>query len=98
MPSASVAGPSVATIFVRLSNIASDSVEPACKFVRRPGGGSRKQSEVGMKTVRFTVGIAAAAALSFSGVASAQTTPTVLDPKLEVRPVATGLSQPVQME
>ena len=51
-----------------------------------------------MKAVRFTVGIAAAAALSFSGVASAQTTPTVLDPKLEVRPVATGLSQPVQME
>ena len=30
--------------------------------------------------------------------ASAQTTPTVLDPKLEVKPVITGLSQPVQME
>ncbi len=51
-----------------------------------------------MKTVRFTVGLAAAATLTFSGVAAAQTAPTVIDPKLEVKPVITGLSQPVQME
>lgn len=50
-----------------------------------------------MKAVRFTVGLAAAATLTIGGTAFAQTTPTVLDPKLEVRPVISGLSQPVQM-
>ncbi|MBE2316248.1 PQQ-dependent sugar dehydrogenase [Solirubrobacter sp. CPCC 204708] len=53
-----------------------------------------------MNAVRSTVGIAAAAvALTFTGVASAQTpTPTVVDPKLKVEPVVTGLNQPVQMQ
>lgn len=51
-----------------------------------------------MKAVRFTVGIAAAASLTFAGSALAQTAPSVVDPKLKVEPVVTGLSQPVQME
>lgn len=51
-----------------------------------------------MKAVRFTVGIAAAATLTISATAFAQTAPSVVDPKLKVEPVITGLSQPVQME
>jgi glucose/arabinose dehydrogenase len=54
-----------------------------------------------MKAVRCTVGLTAAAALTFTGVAGAQTptpTPTVVDSKLGVTPVVSGLSQPVQME
>ena len=52
-----------------------------------------------MKTVRFTVGIAAAAALSFSGVASAQTHAD----RAWIRSSRSGRSrpgsaQPVQME
>jgi glucose/arabinose dehydrogenase len=37
-------------------------------------------------------------ALVFAADAAAQTAPSVVDPALEVRPVATGLAQPVQME
>ena len=53
-----------------------------------------------MRATRRALGITAAAgALLFAGEAGAQTpAPTVVDPKLEVAPVATGLSQPVQME
>lgn len=51
-----------------------------------------------MKTVRFTVGITAAVSLTLAGSAFAQTAPSVVDPKLKVEPVVTGLSQPVQME
>jgi len=51
-----------------------------------------------MKAVRFTVGIAAAASLTLASTAFAQTAPSVVDPKLKVEPVVTGLSQPVQME
>jgi glucose/arabinose dehydrogenase len=52
-----------------------------------------------MKAVRYTVSLAAAVgALTFTGVAQGQTAPSVVDPKLEVEPVITGLSQPVQME
>ena len=39
-----------------------------------------------------------AGAFVFASTAAAQTAPTVLDPKLEVRTVTTGLSQPVQMQ
>jgi glucose/arabinose dehydrogenase len=49
--------------------------------------------------MRAVVGAAAVAgALMFAGTAGAQTVPTVVDPKLEVRSVAAGLTQPVQME
>jgi glucose/arabinose dehydrogenase len=41
---------------------------------------------------------AVAGALLFAGNAVAQTPPTVVDPKLEVRTVVAGLTQPVQME
>src|SRR5215217_3532845 len=51
-----------------------------------------------MKAVRFTVGIAAAVSLTLAPAAFAQTAPSVVDPKLKVEPVVTGLSQPVQME
>src|SRR3954447_755537 len=49
--------------------------------------------------MRAAAGVAAfAGALVFAGTAAAQTTPTVVDPKLEVRTVTTGLTQPVQMQ
>src|SRR5687767_12434700 len=53
-----------------------------------------------MKTVRNTAVLAAAVigGLAFTNAATAQVTPTVVDPKLQVTPVVTGLSQPVQME
>ena len=52
-----------------------------------------------MKTVRFTVGSRLPRPCRSAGVASAQTTRRrCVDPKLEVRTVATGLAQPVQME
>ena len=48
--------------------------------------------------MRAVVGATAVAgALCFTASAGAQTTPTVVDPKLEVRAVTTGLTQPVQM-
>jgi glucose/arabinose dehydrogenase len=47
----------------------------------------------------IAVGVAGvSAALIFAGNAVAQTPPTVVDPKLEVRTVVTGLAQPVQMQ
>src|SRR3954464_13997428 len=50
--------------------------------------------------MRAVAGVAAAfaGALTVAGTAVAQTTPTVVDPKLEVRAVTTGLTQPVQMQ
>jgi glucose/arabinose dehydrogenase len=50
--------------------------------------------------MRALVGVTAACAgvLGFAGAAAAQTTPSVVDPKLEVRAVTTGLTQPVQMQ
>ena len=49
--------------------------------------------------MRAVVGATAVAgALCFTASAGAQTTPTVVDPKLEVRAVTTGLTQPVQMQ
>jgi glucose/arabinose dehydrogenase len=49
--------------------------------------------------MRAVVGAAAVAgALVFTATAGAQTVPTVVDPKLEVRSVVAGLTQPVQME
>ena len=49
-----------------------------------------------MRAVRRTLGIAAAAgALAFTAEAAAQTLPTVVDPKLEVREVESGLSLPI---
>src|SRR3954447_21381467 len=50
--------------------------------------------------MRAGLGAAAAiaAGLTMAGTAAAATTPTVLDPKLEVRAVTTGLTQPVQMQ
>jgi glucose/arabinose dehydrogenase len=50
--------------------------------------------------MRAGLGAAAAiaAGLTMAGTAAAQTTPTVVDPKLEVRAVTTGLTQPVQMQ
>ena len=49
--------------------------------------------------MRAVVGATAVAgALCFTASAAAQTTPTVVDPKLEVRAVTTGLTQPVQMQ
>jgi glucose/arabinose dehydrogenase len=53
-----------------------------------------------MRVLRRTLGLAAAAgALTFTGQAAAQVPPaSVVDPKLEVRTVATGLTQPVQMQ
>ncbi|WP_084285808.1 PQQ-dependent sugar dehydrogenase [Solirubrobacter soli] len=50
--------------------------------------------------MRAVVGVAAAfaGALTMGGTAAAQVTPTVIDPKLEVRAVTTGLTQPVQMQ
>ena len=39
-----------------------------------------------------------AGALTFAADAAAQTVPTVVDPKLEVRAVVSGLAQPVQMQ
>ncbi len=53
-----------------------------------------------MKTVRNTAALAAAVVggLTFASGAGAQTTPTVVDSKLEVKTVVSGLAQPVQME
>ena len=52
-----------------------------------------------MRATRRALGITAAAGvLMFAAEAGAQTTPSVVDPKLEVVPVTTGLAQPVQME
>lgn len=52
-----------------------------------------------MRATRRALGVTAAAGvLMFATEAGAQTTPTVVDPKLEVVPVTTGLSQPVQLE
>jgi glucose/arabinose dehydrogenase len=50
--------------------------------------------------MRAAAGVTAAfaGALVFASTAAAQTTPTVVDPKLEVRTVTTGLSTPVQMQ
>ena len=49
--------------------------------------------------MRAVVGAAAVAgALVFTATAGAQTVPTVVDPKLEVRSVVAGLTQPVQLE
>src|SRR3954447_23349468 len=50
--------------------------------------------------MRAGLGAAAAiaAGLTMAGTAAAQTTPSVVDPKLEVRAVTTGLTQPVQMQ
>src|SRR3954452_21623404 len=49
--------------------------------------------------MRAAVGVATVAgALALTATAAAQTTPTVVDPKLEVRAVTTGLTQPVQMQ
>ena len=46
--------------------------------------------------MRATLGIVAAAAtLAFTAQAAAQTAPTVVDPKLEVREIETGLVQPI---
>jgi glucose/arabinose dehydrogenase len=53
-----------------------------------------------MRVMRRALGLAAAAGvLTLTGQAAAQTpAPSVVDPKLEVRTVTTGLAQPVQME
>ena len=53
-----------------------------------------------MRATRRALGITAAAGvLLFAAEAGAQTpAPTVVDPKLEVVPVATGLAQPLQVE
>src|SRR3712207_6643308 len=53
-----------------------------------------------MRATRRALGVSAAAGvLLFAGEAGAQTpAPAVVDPKLEVVPVTTGLAQPVQME
>src|ERR1700754_588289 len=52
-----------------------------------------------MRATLATAAIATAGALVLAGSAHAQTTaPTVVDPNLEVVTVASGLSQPVQME
>src|SRR3954471_1951731 len=49
--------------------------------------------------MRAVVGAAAiAGALVFTSTAGAQTAPTLVDPKLEVRSVVAGLTQPVQLE
>ena len=53
-----------------------------------------------MRRMRRAFGLTAAAgALALAGQAEAQTpAPSVVDPKLEVRTVTTGLAQPVQMQ
>ena len=53
-----------------------------------------------MRATRRALGITAAAGvLLFAGEARAQTpAPTLVDPKLEAVPVATGLAQPLQVE
>jgi glucose/arabinose dehydrogenase len=52
-----------------------------------------------MRATRRALGMATAAGvLAFTGQAAAQTPPSVVDPKLEVRTVTTGLAQPVQLE
>src|SRR4051812_16663623 len=51
-----------------------------------------------MRAVRWTLGLAAASLAISAAEAGAQTTPSVVDPKLEVKAVTTGLTQPVQME
>src|SRR5262245_10518231 len=50
-----------------------------------------------MRAFRRALGMTVAGALAFATNAAAQT-PSVVDPDLEVRAVATGLTQPVQME